>query len=68
VEAWQALDPILRLRQSLIENGLAGQAELDAVQVEVEAEIQAAIAYAEAGEDVQAEDFWQYISDEGSDA
>jgi TPP-dependent pyruvate/acetoin dehydrogenase alpha subunit len=68
VETWQALDPILRLRQSLAENGLASQSELDAVQAEVEAEIQAAIAYAEAGEDVQAEDFWQYISDEAHDA
>jgi TPP-dependent pyruvate/acetoin dehydrogenase alpha subunit len=68
VEAWQALDPILRLRRSMVENGLASEAELDAVQAEVEAEIQAAIATAEAGEDVQAEDFWQYISDEGPDA
>jgi TPP-dependent pyruvate/acetoin dehydrogenase alpha subunit len=68
VEAWQALDPILRLRRSMVENGRASEAELDAVQAEVEAEIQAAIATAEAGEDVQAEDFWQYISDEGPDA
>jgi TPP-dependent pyruvate/acetoin dehydrogenase alpha subunit len=68
VEAWQALDPILRLRQSLLENELASQAELDGMQTEVEAEIQAAIATAEAGEDVQAEDFLQYISDEGSNA
>jgi TPP-dependent pyruvate/acetoin dehydrogenase alpha subunit len=68
VEAWQALDPIQRLRQSLVENGLASQAELDAIQAEVEAEIQAAIAFAEASEDVQAGDFWQYISDEAPDA
>jgi TPP-dependent pyruvate/acetoin dehydrogenase alpha subunit len=64
VEAWQALDPIQRLRQSLVENELASETELDSMQAEVEAEIQAAIAYGEAGEDVQAEDFRQFISDE----
>jgi pyruvate dehydrogenase E1 component alpha subunit len=64
VELWKAYDPILRLRTALLESGMADEAGLDEIQARAESEIEAAIEYAEAGEDVQADDFWQYIYDE----
>lgn len=64
VEHWKTYDPILRLRAALLENNLATEAELDAIQDKVEGEIEASIEYAEAGDDVQADDFWKYIYDE----
>lgn len=64
VELWKAYDPILRLRTALLENGLATEAEMDEIQARVEDELEASIEYAEAGEEVQADDFWKYIYDE----
>jgi TPP-dependent pyruvate/acetoin dehydrogenase alpha subunit len=68
VESWKTMDPILRLRAAMLEAGLSSEEEMDAIQSEVEAELEAAIAFAEAGEDVRADDFWPYIYDEGSHA
>jgi len=47
VKAWQARDPIARLREHLLQAGLADQAQLDAIATEAQAEIEAAVAYAE---------------------
>lgn len=65
VELWKGYDPITRLRQALVDAGMSTDAELDAIQTNVEKELEEAIQFAEAGEDVQADDFWQYIYDEG---
>jgi pyruvate dehydrogenase E1 component alpha subunit len=65
VEAWKQHDPILRLREALLQSGAASPAELDGIQAEVEAALEAAIAYAEAGPDVEADDYLPYITDEG---
>ena len=64
VESWKKLDPILRLRTALIEGKTAEEAELDAIQVRVETEIETAVAFAETGEDALADDYLLYITDE----
>jgi pyruvate dehydrogenase E1 component alpha subunit len=46
VECWKRRDPILRLRLALLEAGLADLAFLEAVQAEVTAAMEAAIAFA----------------------
>ncbi|MBI4583908.1 MAG: thiamine pyrophosphate-dependent dehydrogenase E1 component subunit alpha [Planctomycetes bacterium] len=48
VEAWKARDPILRLQRQLLEKGLAGEAELRAIDQEVEAMVDDAARFAEA--------------------
>jgi TPP-dependent pyruvate/acetoin dehydrogenase alpha subunit len=64
VEAWKQLDPIQRLRQALLEEGTASEKELDDLYQRAEQEIEAAIAFAEASEDVSAEDYEAFILDE----
>jgi TPP-dependent pyruvate/acetoin dehydrogenase alpha subunit len=49
----------------LVESAKATDTELDGIQAKVEKELEEAIQFAEAGEDVQADDFWQFIYDEG---
>jgi pyruvate dehydrogenase E1 component alpha subunit len=63
VEAWKKRDPILRFREALLREALVSEAELEAVQRQVEAAIDAAVAYAEASEDVQPDDFWPYVTE-----
>jgi pyruvate dehydrogenase E1 component alpha subunit len=65
VEAWKQYDPIVRLRRALIEARRAAEAELDRIGSEVEAELKAAIAFAEASPEVLADDYLPYITDEG---
>ncbi len=48
VKAWQARDPIARLRGQLLESGLAAAPQLDAVAAQAQAAIEEAVAYAEA--------------------
>jgi pyruvate dehydrogenase E1 component subunit alpha len=49
VEAWKQRCPILLLTQRLAEQGLLGDAELEALEQQVAAEVEAAVAFAEAG-------------------
>ena len=64
VEAWKEKDPILRLRAALLEAGIAGEASVDALAVEVEEAMQSAIAFAQASPKAEAEDYLLYITDE----
>jgi TPP-dependent pyruvate/acetoin dehydrogenase alpha subunit len=64
VEAWKKLDPIQRLKQALLEEDVSTEAALDEIQAHVESEIEAAIRFAEASEDAQAEDYKAYITAE----
>lgn len=64
VELWKVYDPIIRLQTALLESDLVTEAELKAIQSKVEGEIKTSIEFAEASEDVQADDFWQFIYDE----
>jgi pyruvate dehydrogenase E1 component alpha subunit len=47
IEEWRARDPIFRLGDRLIAQGIAAQAELDQVQHAVEAELPSIVAFAE---------------------
>jgi 2-oxoisovalerate dehydrogenase E1 component len=47
VEAWKQRDPIVRLRQTLLADGLAGEAELSAQEDEVKALVDDALRFAE---------------------
>lgn len=49
VEAWKQRDPIPRLREWLIAGHLMSEAELAAIEADIRAEIEAAVAFAEAG-------------------
>jgi pyruvate dehydrogenase E1 component alpha subunit len=62
VEAWEQRDPITRLAQALLREQMVSEAELNAMQEQVEQTIEEAIEFAEASEDVQASDFLQYIT------
>lgn len=68
VEAWKEQDPIIRLRNALIGAGIASEGDLDEMQAAVEAEMDAAVAFAEASEDVQADDYLPFIIEEGHNA
>lgn len=48
VDAWRKKDPILKFSQLLLEQGLADQAALDVVNASVVAEVEDAVAYAQA--------------------
>ncbi len=49
IEGWKQLDPIERLRAWMVANHQLGDAEAAAIESEVTAEIDAAVAFAEAG-------------------
>jgi pyruvate dehydrogenase E1 component alpha subunit len=49
VESWKVRDPIPRLQAWLIEGHLMSEAELSAIEAGIKAEIEAAVAFAEAG-------------------
>jgi pyruvate dehydrogenase E1 component alpha subunit len=49
VERWKQRCPILALRRRLLDDGLAGEDELSAIEREVSAEVEQAVAFAEAG-------------------
>ena len=49
VERWKQRDPIPRLREWLIEAHLMSEAELAGIEADIQAEIAAAVAFAEAG-------------------
>ena len=66
VETWKQLDPITRLGDALQADGLATTAELEQIQGEVRAELEAAIAFAEASPDAEAGDYLQYITAEAA--
>lgn len=48
IENWRTLDPILRFERGMLADGILNDAGIQAVREEVEAEIAAAIAFAEA--------------------
>ena len=68
VERWKQLDPILRLGEALQADGLATGGELEQIEAEVKAELEAAIAFAEASPDAEAADYLQYITAEADHA
>jgi pyruvate dehydrogenase E1 component alpha subunit len=61
IEGWKRLDPIERLRGWLVEHGQLTPAEAAAIEAEVAAEIEAAVAFAEAGTLEPAADLERFI-------
>jgi pyruvate dehydrogenase E1 component alpha subunit len=49
IEEWRERGPIVRFQGWLMENGLIHQAEVDAIEAEIDAEIATAVDFAEAG-------------------
>lgn len=47
VDAWKAKDPLKKYRAYLTENGIATDAELDAIEAQVAEEVEAAVKFAE---------------------
>jgi TPP-dependent pyruvate/acetoin dehydrogenase alpha subunit len=68
VDRWKQLDPIKRLGSALEAQGLADGAELRQIEAEVQAELGAAIAFAEESPDAEAGDYLQYITAEAPHA
>jgi pyruvate dehydrogenase E1 component alpha subunit len=68
VEGWRRRDPIQRLEEALQASGWASADELERIRLEVKAELEAAIAFARAGDPVQPDDFWNYVSGDESNA
>jgi pyruvate dehydrogenase E1 component alpha subunit len=68
VEDWKQLDPITRLGDALQADGLATPTDLEQIQGEVRAELDAAIAFAEASPDAEATDYLQFITAEAAHA
>jgi TPP-dependent pyruvate/acetoin dehydrogenase alpha subunit len=64
VEAWKQRCPILLLTQRLAEQGLLGDAELEALEQQVAAEVEAAVAFAEAGTWEPVEDLTRFVYSE----
>ncbi len=64
VEAWKAADPIERLANGMLAQGLATIDQLNQIRQEAEKTIEAAIAYAQGCADVEAEDYLAYVTAE----
>ena len=65
VARWRERDPIALLRQRLEERGGLDAEELDALEEEVAAEIEAAVAFADAGTLEPVEDLTRFVMSEG---
>jgi pyruvate dehydrogenase E1 component alpha subunit len=61
VEQWEKFDPIKRFKEAVIEHGVLDAKELEKFDTQVEEEISVAVEFANAGEEVGAEDYLQYI-------
>ena len=68
VELWSQYDPIKRFKEAALETGVLTEADLTAIEEQVEKEMEAAIAFAQAGEDVGPEDYKQYIYESNTTA
>ena len=66
IEKWKLRDPLLTLGERLKEAGMADDAWLDATDSEVMAEVDASVAYAEAGSDEPVEDLTRFVMSPGS--
>lgn len=60
-ETWLARDPIKRFAAYLTAKGLATEAELEAIDARVQAEVNAAVEFAEASPEPNPEDLYRYV-------
>ena len=68
VEDWKKFDPILRFKNAVLESGRLSGEELKKIEDQVEKEIEKAVEFAKAGEDVGAEDYLQFIYEKQTNA
>jgi pyruvate dehydrogenase E1 component subunit alpha len=62
VEAWRQKGPIVRLQSWLVENGLIREEEVHRIEAEADAEIDRAVAFAEAGTLEPVEDLERFVT------
>jgi TPP-dependent pyruvate/acetoin dehydrogenase alpha subunit len=60
-QEWAALDPVTRLAGHLVDQGVASEESLAGIEGEVEAEIDAAVDFAQASPDPAAEDALRHV-------
>ncbi len=68
VEEWKKYDPILRFKNAALESGRLSEGEMKKIEDQVKGEIEKAVEFAEAGEDVGAEDYLQFIYEKPTNA
>ncbi len=68
VETWKQRDPIVLLREQLRQHGLLTDAEYEEMTQQVERELDAAVAFAEAGAWEPIEDLTRFVYSEGREA
>ena len=61
VEEWRGKDPIVRFEKSLIENGVMGQDEIEAIRSEVEIEVEGAFSFARGSTFPDPENLHKYV-------
>ena len=61
VEEWKKFDPILRFKNAALESGRLSEGEMKKIEDQVQEEIEKAVEFAKAGEDVGPEDYLQFI-------
>lgn len=61
VELWKQFDPITRFKKSAIENGIFDQEEFNLIDSDIEQEIIEAIDFSQTGENVEKNDYLEYI-------
>jgi TPP-dependent pyruvate/acetoin dehydrogenase alpha subunit len=61
VDLWEKFDPIKRFREAALDKGVLLEVELENIEKQVEEEIASAVAYANSGEEVGAEDYLNYV-------
>jgi len=64
VERWKERDPIPALRAALVADGLLGDDDLAAMEADIAAELDDAVAFAEAGTDEPVEDLERFVCSE----
>ena len=62
IERWRARDPIRRLQAWLEENGLIDQDDLARIEAEIRSEVEAALAFAEAGSLEPVDDLVRFVT------
>ena len=64
IESWRRRDPIALFEARLVEQGLAEAADMEGIEAEVNAEIEAAVAYAESGTLEPVEELYRFVYSE----
>jgi pyruvate dehydrogenase E1 component alpha subunit len=61
VEKWKPYDPLTRFKTAAIAEGILTSDDFELIESQVESEIESAVAFAQTGEDVRADDYLDFI-------